>query len=199
MPARFNSEIGRTEYLLVNLVDGPDGLAAYPLGKGSGSVTTFSRADGFVVIPRDAGIPRGGRGGRRSSRSAGGRRRPTSSAIGSHCVGPRPAARRSWASAGSPSKTLWVGSQGGLIAAGRGECDVAGVHLLDPATDTYNLPFLPAGVRLLPGYGRMQGVVFRPGDARFEGRSRRRGGRRARSATRTACSSTGTGGAARGS
>src|SRR5262249_32864732 len=25
---------------------------AYPMGKGSGSVTTFSRADGFVVIPR---------------------------------------------------------------------------------------------------------------------------------------------------
>src|SRR5439155_24047996 len=25
---------------------------AYPMGKGSGSVTTFSRADGFVIIPR---------------------------------------------------------------------------------------------------------------------------------------------------
>ena len=67
-------------------------------------------------------------------------------------------------------KTLWVGSQGGLAAAARGECDVAGVHLLDPATDTYNTPFLPAGVRLVRGYDRMQGVVFRPGDPRFEGR-----------------------------
>src|SRR5262249_3609076 len=51
-----------------------------------------------------------------------------------------------------------------------GECDVAGVHLLDPGTDTYNVPFLAEGVRLLRGYGRMQGVVFRRGDARFEGR-----------------------------
>jgi putative molybdopterin biosynthesis protein len=64
-----------------------------------------------------------------------------------------------------------VGSQGGLLAAGRGECDLAGVHLLDPKTDGYNRPFLPEGVRLLPGYGRMQGVVFRPGDPRFEGHS----------------------------
>src|SRR5205807_2674115 len=43
--------------------------------------------------------------------------------------------------------------------------------LLDPATDTYNRPFLPAGVRLLAGYGRMQGIVSRPGDERFEARS----------------------------
>jgi MoeA C-terminal region (domain IV) len=51
MPLRYNSEMGRTEYLLVDLVEGPEGLAAYPLGKGSGSVTTFSQADGFLTIP----------------------------------------------------------------------------------------------------------------------------------------------------
>src|SRR5207245_1001910 len=68
LPLRVNSERGRTEYLLVNLVsaapdrekpeDGPRSPShattpiAYPMGKGSGSVTTFSRADGFVIIPR---------------------------------------------------------------------------------------------------------------------------------------------------
>src|SRR5207244_6048458 len=55
LPMRVNSERGRTEYLLVGLVQGvgdPAELIAYPMGKGSGSVTTFSRADGFVVIPR---------------------------------------------------------------------------------------------------------------------------------------------------
>ena len=52
MAVRCNSERGRTEYLLVGLLPGAAGLAAYPMGKGSGSVTTFSRADGFVVIPR---------------------------------------------------------------------------------------------------------------------------------------------------
>ena len=78
MPARFNSERGRTEYLLVNLVDGPGGLAAYPLGKGSGSVTTFSRADGFVVDPAEQEYVEAGERST-SSRSAGGRPRPTSS------------------------------------------------------------------------------------------------------------------------
>ena len=168
MPSRFNSEIGRTEYLLVNLVESPGGLAAYPMGKGSGSVTTFAKGDGFVVIPRA-----------REYLEAGERvevvplARGVASAalvvIGSHCVGldwllGRVEAR------GFSVKSIWVGSQGGLLAAGRGECDIAGIHLLDPTSNTYNRPFLPPGVGLLDGYGRMQGLVFRLGDVRFEGR-----------------------------
>jgi putative molybdopterin biosynthesis protein len=90
-------------------------------------------------------------------------------AIGSHCVGLDLILSRLAAGRGLRVKTLWVGSQGGLTAAARGECDVAGVHLLDPETDTYNAPFLPPGVRLLRGYDRMQGLVFRPGDGRFQG------------------------------
>ena len=93
LPLRVNSERGRTEYLLVNLVhgasehgDAEDTLLAYPMGKGSGSVTTFSRADGFVVIARQ-----------REYLEAGDRvevhllardLRPADLvAIGSHCVG----------------------------------------------------------------------------------------------------------------
>ena len=41
LPMRINSERGRTEYLLVGLVQGDDGLSAYPMGKGSGSVLAF--------------------------------------------------------------------------------------------------------------------------------------------------------------
>jgi putative molybdopterin biosynthesis protein len=169
MPVRINSEIGRTEYLLVNLLHSADGLAAYPLGKGSGSVTTFCRADGFVVIPRsqeflEAGevvtvIPLGSSTG------------PVDLVcIGSHCVG-LDYLLGVLSESGLTAKTLWVGSQGGLTAAARGECDIAGVHLLDPKTNRYNQPYLPAGVRLLAGYDRMQGLVFRRGDLRFEGRT----------------------------
>ncbi len=42
----------------------------------------------------------------------------------------------------------YVGSLGGLMALARGEGDVAGTHLWDETTDTYNLPFVR---RLLPG------------------------------------------------
>jgi molybdate-binding protein/DNA-binding transcriptional regulator YhcF (GntR family) len=42
----------------------------------------------------------------------------------------------------------FVGSLGGLIALVRGEAQIAGVHLWDETTDTYNVPFVR---RLLPG------------------------------------------------
>lgn len=167
IPARINSEVGRTEYVLVNLIDGPAGRAAYPQGKGSGSVTTFAKADGFVTIPRareflEAGerveVTPIGRGGGPASLVA----------IGSHCRG-MDLLLGAVQDRGFPVKAIWVGSQGGLLAASRGECDIAGIHLLDPATGEYNRPFLPKGVRLLPGYGRMQGIAHRKGDPRFEG------------------------------
>src|SRR6266478_10223950 len=47
--------------------------------------------------------------------------------------------------------------------------DALPIHLFDEATETYNAPFLMAGLELVPGWRRMQGVVFRVGDARFEG------------------------------
>ena len=72
---------------------------------------------------------------------------------------------------GFTSKTIWVGSQGGLTAAARGECDLAGTHLLDPDSNVYNVSFVPKSARLLSGYGRMQGIAFRSGDRRFEGKS----------------------------
>ena len=58
------------------------------------------------------------------------------------------------------------GGRGGLAAGRRGECAVAPIHLLDPETDVYNEPFLDASLRLLPGYGRLQGVVTRSDETR---------------------------------
>ena len=58
-------------------------------------------------------------------------------AIGSHCVGLEMLVGLLEAE-GVRCKTLAVGSSGGLAAAGRGECDLAGIHLMDPATGEYN-------------------------------------------------------------
>ena len=169
LAVKVNSEIGRTEYLLVGLVDAGDSLAAYPMGQGSGSVTTFSRADGFATIERhqeivDAGtvvdVQLLGRDLQLAELVV----------IGSHCVGLDyllgECHRR-----GVRTKFLAVGSVAGLDAARRGECDLAGVHLLDTATGEYNRPFLTDELELIRGYGRLQGIVFRPGDERFEGRA----------------------------
>jgi putative molybdopterin biosynthesis protein len=43
---------------------------------------------------------------------------------------------------------------------------VAPIHLLDPESGTYNEPFLEDGMRLLPGYRRMQGIATRPDELR---------------------------------
>ncbi len=168
LPMRMNSERGRTEYLLVGLVPTDDGLAAYPMGKGSGSVTTFSGADGFITIGQhteilDAGAPV------QVQLLGQGLDAADLILIGSHCVG------LDWLTGelirkGIRTKTMSVGSTGGLMAAKRGECDIAGIHLMDPATGIYNQPLLTPALELVPGYARMQGIVFRPGDARFEGR-----------------------------
>ena len=42
---------------------------------------------------------------------------------------------------------------------------------MDPETDTYNSPFLDSDLVLISGYTRMQGVVYRLGDQRFEGKT----------------------------
>ena len=48
---RLNSYKGQLEYVLVHVVRSQEGYTAYPIGKGSGSMTTFSQADGFLRIP----------------------------------------------------------------------------------------------------------------------------------------------------
>jgi putative molybdopterin biosynthesis protein len=169
MAVKTNSEIGRTEYLLVGLVKNEVGLVAFPMGKGSGSVTTFSRADGFVTIPRHTEIVDAGE--QVQVRLIG---RDLELAdlivIGSHCIG-LDFLLSQLQRQGISTKLLTVGSTAGLMAAKRGECDVAGIHLLDPQTNEYNRPFLDDSVELLKGYGRSQGIVFRRGDTRFDGKS----------------------------
>jgi putative molybdopterin biosynthesis protein len=169
-----NSDIGRTEYLLVSLVEAPEGPAeaghyvAYPMGQGSGSVTTFSRADGFATIGRHEEIVPAGT---LVDVQLLGRELQLADlvVIGSHCIG-LDYLLGALENVGVRAKFMAVGSLAGLDAARRGECDIAGIHLLDPQSGEYNRPFLTPELTLLPGYGRLQGIVFRKGDARFEGR-----------------------------
>jgi putative molybdopterin biosynthesis protein len=161
-PLRISSVPGRTQYALVDLVAGSDGLAAYPLGAGSGSVTAFSRADGFVRIAANTEYI--AEGATVPVHLLHAEIRPADlAAIGSHCIG-LDYLLGLVSDAGFRVKMVPVGSMGGITAVGRGEADIAGIHLMDGATGEYNKPFLPAGVRLLRGYRRRQGIVFRPHD-----------------------------------
>ncbi len=168
LPMRVNSERGRTEYLLVGLVQRDGKLSAYPMGKGSGSVTTFSGADGFITIDQHTEFVDAGAAVQVQLLGQG--LEPADLVIiGSHCVGLDMLVGR-LIRKGFRAKVLYVGSMGGAKAAARGECDVASVHLMDPATGSYNHHLLGDTSTLLPGYRRMQGLVFRVGDARFAGK-----------------------------
>ena len=174
VPVRLNSERGRTEYMLVNLVEeqgeGAEiGYAAYPLGKGSGSVTTFSKADGFLTIPRQQDFIEAGAIFSVILLDEG--IRPADLVVmGSHCSGLDYLLGLVHAR-GYSTKVMLIGSMGGLEAARRGACDLAGIHLWHPDAQSYNRPYLDGTLDLEPGYGRLQGIVFRQGDQRFEGKT----------------------------
>lgn len=169
LAVRINSEVGRTEYLLVGLVPDnsqSDGLAAYPMGKGSGSVTTFSRADGFITISRHQELLEADQ---TVDVTLLGKQLKIADliVIGSHCVGLDFLVGELQARYGYHCKLITVGSTGGLEAARRGECDIAGIHLLDENTGEYNTPFLDDSLTLAKVYRRRQGIVFRKEDSRF--------------------------------
>jgi len=170
LPMRIASELDRTEYLMVSLVraDGEGPLSAYPNSKGSGAVTAFSQADGFITIDQHVeGVPAGTPV---EVQLIGRAHLADLVIIGSHCVGLDVLIGR-LQSEGISVKALNVGSTGGLAAAKRGECDIAAIHLMEPETGEYNRPFLTPALKLIPGYRRLQGIVYRKGDPRFESRS----------------------------
>ena len=177
LAVKINSVVGRKEYNLVGLVHrdwtsagtSNPRYVAYPMGKGSGSVTTFSNADGFISIDRNREIVAAnetvtvqllGRGLSVADLVV----------MGSHCLG-LDYLLGLLRDQGYHAKFLPVGSTAGLEAAKRGECDVAGIHLLDPETGSYNEPFLVEQLMLVRGYDRQQGVVFRKDDRRFSGKT----------------------------
>ena len=168
VPVRIPSEMGRKEFVLVALVAREDGKVAFPIGKGSGSVTTFSQADGFLEVDAlrtsvDPGTPV-------KVTLIGQARAPDLTIAGSHCVA-LDAVLGALSAQGITARAIAIGSMGGVTAARRGECDLAPIHLMDPVTGIYNEQYAKDGLALVRGWQRMQGLVFAKGDARFEGKS----------------------------
>ncbi len=169
VPVRIASELGREEFVLVSLVDAGDGPIAFPTGKNSGAVTAFSQADGFLSIDALAAALDADSNAEVTLIGEAARA-PDLVIMGSHDVA-LDVVVGALAARAFTARTIAVGSLGGVAALARGECDLAPVHLVDPATGVYNKHLLGPGMTLVPGWRRMQGFVFRPGDARFEGQS----------------------------
>lgn len=169
VPVRVASELGRKEFALVALVRGEDGAVAFPTAKGSGAVTSFSQADGFIEIDAlasslDAGTQT------EVTLIGGAARAPDLVVMGSHDIA-LDVVTGALSERGFLARVIAVGSQGGVSALRRGECDIAPVHLVDPQTGVYNAYLVDAATELVPGWQRSQGIMFRKGDARFADKS----------------------------
>lgn len=161
LPFRLNSVAGRTQYSLVNLIPSKTGLKAYPQGSGSGSVSSFSRADGYLRIPQhteylDPDTPVS------IKLFAPNLALADLNIIGSHCLG------LDWlveqlAQEGFRIRSMHVGSTAGCQALGRGEGEIAGIHLLDAQSGRYNQDFVPDNCQLIAGYTRTQGFLLGSG------------------------------------
>jgi putative molybdopterin biosynthesis protein len=169
VPLRITSELGRKEFVLVSLVADQHGAVAFPTAKGSGAVTSFSQADGFIEVDALADVLDAGTQ-THVTLIGDSARAPDVVIMGSHDVA-LDVVVGALAERGFSARTIAVGSQGGVSAAMRGQCDLAPVHLVDPTTGIYNEHLLAPEISLVKGWQRMQGVLFRPGDSRFEGKS----------------------------
>jgi molybdopterin molybdotransferase/putative molybdopterin biosynthesis protein len=169
VPVRIASELGRQEFVLVSLVEGEHGPLAFPIGKGSGAVTSFSQADGFLAIDALASALNAD-SDVQVTLIGSAAKAPDLVIMGSHDVA-LDAVIGAVTEQGLAARVLAIGSMGGVAAANRGECDIAPVHLIDPKSGKYNVHLGGPGLALVPGWRRMQGILYRPGDKRFEGRS----------------------------
>jgi len=173
IPIRVPSELGREEFMLVSLIEGPSGMIALPSVKGSGAVTSFSQADGFIAVDALASSVEAGTVEKVTliGRAA---RPPDLTITGSHDLA-LDIVISAIAERGFKARSIAVGSQGGAAAAARGECDIAPVHLIDtnegPTKGLYNVHLKKPGLLLVPGWQRMQGLVYRKDDARFAGKT----------------------------
>lgn len=168
---RILSSLKYQEYVRVRLGRVGEQLAASPLDRGAGLVTSYVKADGLLVIPQDSeGLEAGAAITVRLMRPLD-RIVAALCVIGSHdplldeCAD---LFRRQFGPTADISSTH-AGSMGGIMALRRGEAHLAGIHLLDVASGRYNVDtveryFPQGGVILVEGVFRRQGLLVQPGN-----------------------------------
>jgi putative molybdopterin biosynthesis protein len=167
---KIPSKLGTEEFLRVKVGKVGDRFFASPLPRGSGVITSLTKADGIIRIPTlSEGLDE-------------------QEAVTVELLRPVEEILNTVVMVGSHDLTLDllanllgrshppvyfsshpVGSLGGVLAIRNGVCHLAGLHLLDPETGEYNLPairqFLKGiGVRVIHLVYREQGLIVRKGN-----------------------------------
>ncbi len=167
---KIASPIGDDDFVRVALAQIDGRVQATPLQRGAGVITSLVRADGLAHIPRfHEGVDRGGRLSVALYQPLSAIQR-TLMVMGSHdpmldLLATHLRAR----SAAARIVSVNVGSIGGLVALRRGEAHVAGCHLFDPESASYNAPYLVRYLRdepvaLLTFAQREQGLILPAGN-----------------------------------
>ncbi|MGC9210310.1 MAG: molybdopterin biosynthesis protein [Acidilobus sp.] len=166
IPFRFQAGRGFTELIPVQLVQGLEGLSAYPLMAGSGSIAGIGLSDGFIVAEESREYFDENEEVEVTlfSKSL---KIPELNIIGSNCPGIEVVLRVSGLT--RSARVISVGSMGGWLAIKRGDADIAGTHLLDEKTLQYNVHVpkimgLEDKVYIVRGYARRIGFLVRKGN-----------------------------------
>lgn len=164
------SPVGDDDFVRVALAQIDDHIQATPLQRGAGVITSLVQADGLAHIPRfQEGTDRG-------ARLKVALYRPlkviqqTIMMMGSH--DPMLDLLATWLRLRSPEHRIVsvnVGSIGGLVALRRGEAHIAGIHLFDPESGSYNIPWLKRflgsqALQLITFAHREQGLIVPAGN-----------------------------------
>jgi putative molybdopterin biosynthesis protein len=167
---KIPSKLGTEEFLRVKIGKSGEKFNITPLPRGSGSITSLTKADGIVRIPAlSEGLNE-------------------DEAIEVELLRPVKDILNTIVMVGSHDLTLdilanllgkfyppiflsshSIGSLGGILAIKNGICHMAGLHLLDPETGEYNFPYINRylegiAVRVIHLVYREQGLILQPGN-----------------------------------
>ncbi len=167
---RVVSSLKYQEYVRVTLGKSGDYLTAVPLRRGAGVVTSFTKADGILVVPQDSeGFEAGEEVDIRLLK-------PLSEIenaliiTGSHdpLIDELSDMLKTDETSFSVSSSH-VGSMGAITALKNAQAHMGFVHLLDTQSGEYNKSYIKkyfpdGGVKLIKGVGRVQGLMVKKGN-----------------------------------
>ncbi|PTD94634.1 molybdopterin biosynthesis protein [archaeon SCG-AAA382B04] len=159
---KIRSISGRRHFHPVGLVKRDESNYLYPINKGSGAITSLSQAEGFIEIKENEEYIEEG-----TTKSvvlfSEKIELPDILFMGSHSIGIDIIRKKLSGS----SKSINIGSSGGLRLMKKGIPDISGIHLLNEEGE-YNLPFLKehnlSNAYLIKGYLREQGFFVEKGN-----------------------------------
>lgn len=161
------SEVGAEEFIRVVIGDGSAGRIVVPLGRGAGMLSSLVRADGVLAVEAGSAGLAAGETVTFTASEKGGQPVRKLLAIGSHDMALDLLSMYMRRRCGAVLSCANVGSSAGVLAVRNGEAQLAGVHILDEETGSYNLPYVR---RLLTGRRwqlvhfarREQGFIVQP-------------------------------------